>query len=57
MVQKNNRLKLGVEPRLDNSLLLGKYMLSLFGVQSLEELASNMKSPNLEGWDDENVSY
>lgn len=57
MVQKNNRLKLGVEPRLDNSLLLGKYMLSLFGVQSLEELASNMKSPNLEGWDEENVSY
>lgn len=57
MAKKKMNTKQGVEARLDNSLLLGNYMLSKLGVQSWEELVGNMKAPNLEGWDEENVSY
>ena len=57
MAKKNKSSMQGVEARLDNSLLLGNYMLSKLGVHSWEELVVNMKAPNLEGWDEENVSY
>ncbi len=43
--------------RLSHALVLNKYILSLFGVETLEELASNLKDPRLEGYDSENVSH
>lgn len=43
--------------QLSHALVLNKYILSLFGVEALEELASNLKDPSLEGYDAENVSH
>lgn len=45
-----------IEAKLSNSLLLNKYMLSLLGLSSLDEITSEMKHPSLEGTDDNNVS-
>lgn len=55
MVPRNNNNST-VSPKLDNSLLLNKFMLSLFGVSSFDELTSGMKDPPLERWDENNVS-
>lgn len=56
MAKKKNNAST-VPPTLENSLLLDKYMLSLFGVSSFNELAANLKNPALEGWDEENISF
>lgn len=44
------------EPRLQNALLLRGYMLSLLGVETFDKLAETLRSPDLEGWDENNVS-
>ena len=46
-----------VEGKLSNSLVLNRYILSLFGATSLEALSEHLKDPVLEGWDENNVSY
>ena len=46
-----------VEGKLSNSLVLNRYILSLFRVTSLEALSEHLKDPVLEGWDENNVSY
>lgn len=46
-----------VEGKLNNSLVLNRYILSLFGATSLEVLSEHLKDPILEGWDENNVSY
>lgn len=46
-----------VEGKLSNSLVLNRYILSLFGATSLEALSEHLKDPILEGWDENNVSY
>lgn len=51
------KIKKNDTARLSHALVLNKYILSLFGVESLEELASNLKDPRLEGYDAENVSH
>lgn len=56
MAKKRTQKESSVAPRLDNCLLLSKYMLSLFGVESFEELTADLKNPSLERWDEENVS-
>ncbi len=40
----------------DESLALFKYMLSLFGKESLDSLCEGMKGENWEGWDEQNIS-
>lgn len=46
-----------VEGKLNNSLVLNRYLLSLFGATSLEALSEHLKDPVNEGWDENNVSY
>lgn len=46
-----------VEGKLSNSLVLNRYILSLFGTTSLEGLSEHLKDPGLEGWDENNVSH
>lgn len=46
-----------VEGKLNNSLVLNRYILSLFGANSLETLSEHLKDPVYEGWDENNVSY
>lgn len=46
-----------VEGRLNNSLVLNRYILSLFGASSLDVLGEHLKDPENEGWDENNVSY
>lgn len=41
----------------DKQLILNQYMLSLFGVSSFEELTAGMKSIQMEGLDEDNISY
>ncbi len=53
--RRNNRTP-RVEPKLSNALLLNRYLLSLFGVTSLEALSEHLKDPMLEGYDENNVS-
>ncbi|MBQ9356219.1 MAG: DEAD/DEAH box helicase family protein [Prevotella sp.] len=55
MAKRN--ISLGPEATLDNSLLLNRWMLSRFAVDSLEQLARNMKDPTLEGYDDNHLSH
>ncbi len=43
--------------RFDQRLVLFQYILSLFEVESLEELATSIKDPRLEGYDADNVSF
>ncbi len=43
--------------RFDQRLVLFQYILSLFEVGSLEELAVSLKDPRLEGYDSDNVSF
>lgn len=54
MAKKTTKHK--VELRLSNALLLNKFMLSLFGTNSLEALGEHLKDPSLEGYDENNVS-
>ncbi len=42
--------------QLASSLVLNKYILSLFGVTHLEALAEHLKDPRLEGYDENNIS-
>lgn len=42
--------------KLSSSLVLNKYILSLFGVTDLEALSSDLKDSSLEGYDENNVS-
>ncbi len=42
--------------RFDQRLVLNRYLLGLFGVESFEALAEGLKDPVYEGWDEENVS-
>lgn len=46
-----------VAGKLNNSLVLNRYILSLFGATSLEALSEHLKDPSYEGWDENNVSY
>lgn len=46
-----------VEGKLNNSLVLNRYILSLFGSGNLEALSEHLKDPALEGWDEDNVSH
>ena len=55
MAKRN--VTIGPEATLDNSLLLNRWILSKFAVNSLEQLARNMKDPNLEGYDDNHLSH
>ena len=48
---------IGPDATLDNSLLLNRWMLSRFAVDSLEQLARNMKDPTLEGYDNNHLSH
>lgn len=43
--------------KLSSSLVLNKYILSLFGVTDLEALAANLKDSALEGYDENNISH
>jgi len=43
--------------RLNNSLVLNRYILHIFGCNSLEALSEHLKDPVLEGWDEEGVSH
>lgn len=45
------------EGRLNNSLALNRYILSLFDATSLDALGEHLKAPANEGWDENNVSY
>lgn len=45
------------EGKLGNSLVLNRYILSIFGATSLEALSEHLKDPVLEGWDEEGVSH
>lgn len=54
---KTSKRSATAEPKLSNALLLNKFMLSLFGAASLEELSDGMKDPKLEGYDEDNVSH
>lgn len=54
---KTSKRAATAEPKLSNALLLNKFMLSLFGAASLEELSDGMKDPKLEGYDEDNVSH
>ncbi len=42
--------------KLQDALVLYKYILNLFGHKDFDELSRDLKEPNLEGVDDENVS-
>lgn len=46
-----------VEGKLSNSLVLNRYILSLFGTTSLETLSEHLKDPALEGWNENNISH
>ena len=45
-----------VDVRLDQQLVLNRYLLGLFGVETLEELTAELKDPALERLDENNVS-
>lgn len=42
--------------KFDQKLVLFQWMLRLFEVNSLEELAAELKDPALEGFDEENLT-
>jgi hypothetical protein len=42
--------------RFEQRLVLGRYMLGLFGVKTFDELAEGLKEPEYEEWDENNVS-
>ncbi len=42
---------------LNDCLVLNKYFLSLFGKRDFRELAEDMRSADLEGYNEENTSY
>lgn len=56
MPPKRNRIQ-EIEGKLNNSLVLNRYILSLFGANSLEALSEHLKDPAYEGWDENNVSF
>lgn len=43
--------------KLSSSLVLNKYILSLFGVTDLEALSRDLKDASLEGYDENNISH
>lgn len=43
--------------KLSQSLVLNKYILSLFGTTDLESLSKDLKDSSLEGYDGNNVSF
>lgn len=43
--------------KLTYSLVLNRYLLSLFGCKSMDAISEHLKDPALEGWDENNVSY
>lgn len=43
--------------KLSSSLVLNKYILNLFGVTDLEAMSADLKDSNLEGYDENNISY
>lgn len=45
-----------VEAKLSNSLVLNRFILNLFGTDRLEAMAEYLKAPELEGYDENNVS-
>ena len=56
MAPKGNRIQ-QIEGKLNNSLVLNRYILSLFGATSMEALSEHLKDPSYEGWDENNGSY
>lgn len=56
MAPKGNKIQ-QIEGKLNNSLVLNRYILSLFGATSMEALSEHLKDPSYEGWDENNVSY
>ena len=54
MAKKQKTLR--VEGKLSNSLVLNRFILDLFGTNSLESLSEHLKDPYLEGYDENNVS-
>lgn len=45
------------EPTLENALLLNSFMLDMLRINSIDTLTRQMKDPQMEGWDDNNVSH
>lgn len=54
MAKKQKTLR--IEGKLSNSLVLNRFILNLFGTNSLESLSEHLKDPALEGYDENNVS-
>ena len=57
--KRGNRGARGDEPRplrFEQRLVLHQWLLDLFGVSSFERLAANLKAPELEGFDENNVT-
>ena len=54
--QSKNNNKSETDTKLGNALVLNKYMLSLFGAKTFDELSLHLKDPSLETYDQENTS-
>lgn len=50
------RTKAQAQLRFDQRLVLNQWLLRLFGVKNLEELAERLHDPRLEGFDEDNIS-
>jgi len=59
IVSKTKSAKAAGKPllRFDQRLVLFRYLLNLFAVDSLEQLASQLKDPRFEGCDADNISH
>jgi len=51
-----NLRSLGRPLKFDQKLVLNQWILSLFEVSSFDQLSEGMKIPELEGFDEDNVS-
>jgi len=56
MVKRGRKPRAEKKIRFDQKLVLNQWMLSLFDVPTFERLAEDLRSPELEGWDENNVS-
>ena len=56
---RNTRPRIQQDPRarLTYSLVLNRYILSLFGCISMDDMSKLLRDPALEGWDENNVSF
>ena len=55
--RQNRTARIAAQPlRFEERLVLHQWLLGLFGVPSFERLAANLKAPELEGFDENNVS-